>query len=83
MLSKTERDYLLGTYTPSITHKRVLNHRIKNKIKEYYSKELPLIQNVTEFSNAVTEFSNTTNNNILNVKHNQRAVPQINKWIRV
>ena len=62
MFSKTERDYLLGKYTPTITHKRVLNHRIKNKIKEYYSQELPLIQNVTEFSNAITEFSNTSIN---------------------
>ena len=62
MFSKTERDYLLGEYTPSVTHKRVLNHRIKNKIKEYYSHELPLIQNITEFSNAITEFSNTSVN---------------------
>ena len=63
MFSKTERDYILGNYVPSISHRRVLNHRIRNKIKEYNAL-LPMIQNVTEFSNAVTEFSNTSNNNI-------------------
>ena len=61
MFSKTEREYLLGNYMPSITHRRVLNHRIRNKIKEYYTQEYPIIQNVTEFSNTVTEFSNTSN----------------------
>ncbi len=65
MFSKTERDYLLGNYMPSISHRRVLNHRIRNKIKEYYTQEYPIIQNVTEFSNAVTEFSNTSNNEII------------------
>ena len=64
MLSKTERDYILGNYIPSITHRRVLNHRIRNKIKEYYTQELPIMQNVTEFSNAITEFSNTSRFNI-------------------
>ena len=60
MFSKTERDYILGNYIPSISHRRVLNHRIKNKIKEYYTQEYPIIQNVTEFSNAITEFSNSS-----------------------
>ena len=64
MFSKTERNYILGNYIPSITHRRVLNHRIRNKIKEYYTQELPIMQNVTEFSNAITEFSNTSKNNI-------------------
>ena len=63
MLSKTERDYLSGEYIPSRSHQRVLNHRIKNKIKEFYMLELPIIQNVTEFSNIITEFTNNTNNN--------------------
>ena len=66
MLSKTERDYLLGKIIPSITYKRVLNHRIKNKIKEYYTQELPLIQNITEFSNIITELSNSF------VNHNRK-----------
>ncbi len=60
MLSKRERDYLLGKCIPSYAHKRVLDHRIKKKINEFYKNELPLIQNSTvmEFSNSVTEFSN-------------------------
>ena len=60
MLSKTEREYLLGMFFPSSTHKRVLDHRIKKKINEFYKNELPLIQNssVIDFSNTVTEFSN-------------------------
>ena len=59
MLSKTERAYLTGVFSPSYAHKRVLDHRIKKKINEFYKNELPLIQNstVTDFSN-VTKFSN-------------------------
>ena len=61
MLSKKERDYLLGVFSPSYSHKRVLNHRINKKLKDFFNSELPLIQNssVTDFSNNVTEFSNT------------------------
>ncbi len=62
MFSKTERSYLSGNYQPSITHRRVLNHRIKNKIKEYHILELPIIQSITEFSNIITEFTNNVNN---------------------
>ncbi len=60
MFSKTERDYLSGSFSPSYAHKRVLDHRIKKKINEFYKKELPLIQNssVRDFSNTVTDFSN-------------------------
>ena len=60
MLSKTERDYLSGTFSPSYAHKRVLDHRINKKLKDFYRLELPLIQNssVTDFSN-VTEYNNT------------------------
>ena len=63
MFSKTEKDYLLGKITPNFVHKRMLNHRIKNKIKEFYLLELPLIQSVTEFSNAITEYSNKSAHN--------------------
>ncbi len=63
MFSKTERNYLSGKYIPSISHQRVLNHRIKNKIKEFYMLELPILQNITEFSNIITEFTNEMNNN--------------------
>ena len=60
MLSKTERDYLSGSFTPSYAHKRVLDHRIKKKINEFYKKDFPLIEkfSVNDFSNNVTEFSN-------------------------
>ncbi len=59
MLSKTERAYLTGVFSPSYAHKRVLDHRIKKKINEFYKNEFPLIQksSVTNFSN-ITEFSN-------------------------
>jgi hypothetical protein len=60
MFSKTERGYLSGIISPSNIHKRVLDHRIKKKINEFYKNEFPLIQNssVIDFSNSVTEFSN-------------------------
>jgi hypothetical protein len=60
MLSKTEREYLSGTFSPTYSHKRVLNHRIRKKLKELFNLELPLIQNsnVTEIRNYVTKFSN-------------------------
>lgn len=60
MLSKRERDYLLGKCIPSYAHKRVLDHRIKKKINEFYKNELPLIQNssVSDFTNTVSEFTN-------------------------
>jgi hypothetical protein len=59
MLSKTEKKYLNGTYSPSKSYKRYLNHKIKKKIKEFYQIELPLIQNsnVSDFAN-VSEFTN-------------------------
>ena len=60
MLSKTEREYLSKKYLPSDSHKRVLDHKIRKKIKEFFMLELPLIQgsSVTDFGNLVTEFSN-------------------------
>lgn len=51
MFSKTERKYLSREYISNIRHRRVLDHRIKSKIKEYHIQEYPIIQNVTEFSN--------------------------------
>ena len=80
MFSKTERDYILGKYMPSITHRRVLNHRIRNKIKEYYTQELPIMQNVTEFSNAITEFSNTSKNNITKRSLERGTNPRSNAY---
>ena len=60
MLSKSERDYLSGSFSPSYAHKRVLDHRIKKKINAFYKNEFPLIEKffVSNFSNNVTEFSN-------------------------
>jgi hypothetical protein len=60
MLSKAERNYLSGKISPSFTHKRVLEHRIKKKFDKLLKSELPLIQNssVTEIRNYVTKFSN-------------------------
>ncbi len=60
MFIKSEREYLLGTLSLSPTHKRVLDHRIKKKINNFYQNEFPLIQklSVNNFSNNVTKFSN-------------------------
>lgn len=59
MLSKTEREYLEGLYLPSKSHRRVLNHRIGKKLREFLMLELPQIQNsqITDFGKGVTEFS--------------------------
>ena len=59
MLSKAEQDYISGRFTPSESYKRVLDNRIRTKLKEFYMLELPLLKsNVTKLSNTVTEFSN-------------------------
>ena len=59
MFSKTEKNYLSGSFLPSYAHKRVLDHRIKKKISQFYKNEFPLIEkfSVTDFSN-ITNFSN-------------------------
>ncbi len=66
MLSKTEREYLAGKYLPSKSHRRVLNHRIKKKMKEFFMLELPILQGsgITDFGNTVTEFSNMSKNTL-------------------
>lgn len=60
MLSKTERSYISGIFSPSYAYKRVLNYRINKKLNDFFRSELPLIQKstVTTFSNIVTEFGN-------------------------
>ena len=64
MLSRAERNYISGNFIPSESYKRVLDYRIKRKLKEFHMLEVPLLKsNVTEFSNNVTEFSNTSSNN--------------------
>jgi hypothetical protein len=64
VLSKTEKEYILGKYTPNKNYKRFLDHKIKKKIKKFYVNELPLIQNssVSDFANTVSNF---TNNNLI------------------
>ena len=53
MLSK--REYLSGELKVSKKYQRVLEYRIKEKLKKFYMLELPLTQRlgVTEFSNTV------------------------------
>ena len=64
MLSKTEREYLEGKFQLSSSYRRVLNHKIRKKLKEFFMLELPLIKNstVTEFGNVIMEFNNTSSN---------------------
>ena len=79
MFSKTEREYLSGVFSPSYAHKRVLDHRIKKKIKEFYKNELPLIQNssVNDFSNTVTESSNKFCTEALQTNENSREATRV------
>jgi len=60
MFSKTERDYLSGNFTPNPQYKRILDHRISSKLKQFKMLEVPLLEksSVTEFRNIVTDFSN-------------------------
>ena len=55
MLSKKEGEYLSGDLKASQKYQRVLEHRIKEKLKRFYMLELPLTQRL-----GITEFSNTT-----------------------
>jgi hypothetical protein len=81
MFSKTERNYILGRYTPSPTHKRVLNYRIKNKIKEFYVLEIPILQNLAEFSNIITEFSNISKHSLSKLGSLERdSIPRPNAY---
>ena len=62
MFSNAERNYISGKFIPSESYKRVLDNRIRKKLKEFSMLELPLLKsNVTEFSNNITEFSNNSN----------------------
>jgi len=61
VLSKNEREYLSGVYHPSKSYKRYLEHKIRKKLNDFYFLELPLLQNskVKEFTNTVSDFTNT------------------------
>jgi hypothetical protein len=43
MLSKTERDYLSGKFTPNKNYEYKILYSIRKKLKEFYHLELPLI----------------------------------------
>ena len=61
MLSKTERKYLQGNADSiSGNHRRFIKFKIKNKLRDFYMLELPLIQSagVSEFNNIIMEFNN-------------------------
>ena len=62
MFSKIERDYLVGKLDGSRSYERVLKHRVKNKLKQFFMLELPLLQKagITEFYNGITEINNAT-----------------------
>jgi len=58
MFSKKERDFLSINCNLSKNYEYVLEHRIKQKLQQYYKLELPLIeknQNITEFHKNLTE----------------------------
>ena len=58
MLSKKERNYLSGEIKLSKSYGYVLEHRIKDKLKQFCRLELPLImqrEDLTEFYKDLTE----------------------------
>ena len=61
MLSKREREYLSGDLKVSKQYRRVLEYRIREKLNQFITKDLTLLQktNVTEFRNSITGFSNS------------------------
>lgn len=62
MLSKKERDYLSGKREISNSYTRVIEHRIRKKLEQFFRLEMPMIvqnQSVTEFYNKITEISNS------------------------
>ena len=69
LLSQTEREWLLGNTKVSEGHERKIKSAIRKKVENFKRFELPvLIQSglitypdFTEYSNAVTEFSNIAN----------------------
>ena len=82
MLSKTEKKYLSGNYTPSQSYRRYLNYCIKNKVKKFFQSELPLIRNsnVSDFTNVVSEFTNISNNHIIKQSLERGTNPRPNAY---
>ena len=60
MLSQKECNYLSGKIGISQTYKRVLNYRIKRKLKQFFIDELPILREagITEINNIITEYNN-------------------------
>ncbi len=60
MFSKKEKEYLTKPESITQSYRRVLKHRIREKVSEFYKEELPLLQErgITEFYNGITEFNN-------------------------
>lgn len=63
MLSKKERGYLSEVKTTK-SYDRVLKHRIRKKLKQFFEVELPLLEKkgITEFYNSITENNNAEKN---------------------
>lgn len=60
MFSKTEYEYLKGKIQLSKSYRRVLDHRIREKLKRFFEVELLLLEKrgITEFYNSITENNN-------------------------
>jgi len=64
VLSKKESDYLSREVKLTKSYERVLKHRIREKLKQFFKVELPLLEKrgITEFYNAITENNNVEKN---------------------
>ncbi len=60
MFSKKEREFLSNPHGVSGSYRRVLRHRIREKLSEFYKVEQPLLEKrgITEFYNGITENHN-------------------------
>ena len=56
-LSKSEKDWLVGSKSISKTYEYKIKSTIRKKLNTLYNFELPLIQNSPVFSNDLTVFS--------------------------
>ncbi len=60
MFSKKESEFLSGKLKVAKPYECVLRHRIREKLKNFYSEELPLLEKggITEFYKGITENHN-------------------------
>ncbi|MGB9167408.1 MAG: hypothetical protein WCB31_00605 [Nitrososphaeraceae archaeon] len=69
LLSQTEREWLIGNTKISKGYERKIKSAIRKKVENFKKFELPVLiesgmitySDVTDYSNAVTEFSNIAN----------------------